>query len=353
MARKRNKWTSKEIIKGKTLPFIVMTVFFTYIINVLANRSLTYLLNIGSTSTWTHIYGFGVLGIIFAIPAAFISIFIIKIGLKIKGTSRPKSNDPLHEYKAEREENQEKQFKWHNIYGIVLGYFFLGFIFNLSKKLTQYIHTTGLQDRPILESNISLLITIACIVITVKVVKTLNKIMIEKTNTNKEVMYDVMEGIYDSDFSNIQQKDRTLKLLEMGKVSSVKSALTYLKTQKWVRNFGIFSLAITSILFLATFGVVNFFAKEAIVTSGRISGGSVGNFSENNRVDKETRNHARWDAEEKKKKANYAQHQANKQAAYNPNTYHIPLSIFFITNCLNRGDSFIGNSCKTFRTSEV
>ena len=78
MNRIFDAWTIDKVLVGKMFQFLVLTVIFTYILNIVSDKSLTYLLNINNESIFTRNYSLGPLGIIFLIPSALFSIWIIK-----------------------------------------------------------------------------------------------------------------------------------------------------------------------------------------------------------------------------------------------------------------------------------
>lgn len=84
MDKSYNSWTWKEIIKGKTLIFLVLTVIITVILNNIADKGMTYLMNKDSQTMFTYNYSLGINGIILVIPGAFSSIFAIKAWLRLK-----------------------------------------------------------------------------------------------------------------------------------------------------------------------------------------------------------------------------------------------------------------------------
>ncbi len=325
MDTKERQWTVKEILRGKTLPFIALSAFFTYSINNGANKLLTHWLNINNTTMMRQNYSFGIVGAIFVIPAVLLSLGILKIVLKTKSVFIPVSNDPFLEDEAKRIESQEKQFKWYSVYGIVLGYFFLGTMVNLGRnKWLKYVAASDkLQDNIYLETAGYSAIMFTCLISTILAVMVVNKIMIKKTGTNKDLLKDINQGRYESKFSNTQEKNETIKLLQVGRLGSVKSALTYLKIQRWLTTIGKGSIFITSLIFVFTFGVINFIGDSMIeaIRNTFVTGNS-GFSPEDARAKKQAKSDATWDANQKQKEANHSFNQAAKQAAYNSNTHH-------------------------------
>ncbi|QDI92323.1 hypothetical protein EPH95_14915 [Salicibibacter halophilus] len=79
-------------VSGKSkklqLPLIVLTAIFTIIFIYVADRGLTFLLNIGNESIYTYNYSLGIFGLILVIPAVLLSLGIIK-GLDKNGYLNP------------------------------------------------------------------------------------------------------------------------------------------------------------------------------------------------------------------------------------------------------------------------
>lgn len=85
MERKSENWSLKEIVKGKPIPFILLTLVFTKAFNEAADYGLTYYFNLNNDHPlYTYNYSLGKFGIILAIPAALLSIWIIKMFIKFK-----------------------------------------------------------------------------------------------------------------------------------------------------------------------------------------------------------------------------------------------------------------------------
>lgn len=321
---KNNEWTFKEILKGKTFTVIVLTLFFTYFINSGASKLVTYYMNIDNTAVWDWNFNFGFLAVIFIPPALFISLMLIKTVLRITGIIKPNSYDPSLAYKTEREASHGKQFKWYNTYGIIVGYMFLTTILKVSDNTWANIVSSSnkLENSPILSTFIQLFIMIMCFVIAFKVVKQLNKLMIGKTQTNKGLLEDISNGFYDKELKTFQNKQKAVEFLKLGKVSSIRSALVYLKIQKVITGLGVFSVIITLILFIGSFGVLNFFMKEATIAAASAGGGPT--FSSYDKKPISSHNEQKntnWERNLKEKKAQHAQHYANKQANYNPKSH--------------------------------
>ncbi|WP_068676034.1 hypothetical protein [Oceanobacillus sp. Castelsardo] len=303
-------WTVKEIVKGKTIPFLVLTLLLTKILNDVVNNGLTYMMNIDNSSIYTYNYSIGLLGILLAIPSALLSILVIKGFLRLKGFISRSPSNGAEAMKANRMLGQEKSFKWYSVYGIVLGYFFLQYI---GMRLITYISQKYMDDYVVLP----LISTIVVLAITFFLVILINKFMIKITNTNKEVLHDIEQGMYDSKFKSAKDKDEIIEILGKGKAGSVKGALLYLLLKRSL-------IKTVKAVVLAVWGAI--MALVAIFSpsgGGSSSGGraAFGGSSSSNDKQK-AKDEAHWKAKQKQKEAAYAWKHAGKQAIYNPNTHY-------------------------------
>lgn len=82
MKRNEDDWskiTFKEAIKREPIYFLAITIALTAVFAFLADKCLTYFLNIGNTRIFTYNYSFGPLNLVFVIPAMFLARKILKI----------------------------------------------------------------------------------------------------------------------------------------------------------------------------------------------------------------------------------------------------------------------------------
>ncbi len=96
---KYEKWTLKEILMGKLIPFILLTLSLTKVLNEAVNYGMTYYVNLNNNMEhplYTHkvLFALGKFGIILAIPAALISIWIINMFIKFKKSPPPSATVP-------------------------------------------------------------------------------------------------------------------------------------------------------------------------------------------------------------------------------------------------------------------
>src|SRR5690625_3981248 len=90
----QNNWTVKNILKGKTILFIIITLILTKVFYETANKALNLYLNqFNNHSIYTHNYSFGKYGLILIIPAAIITILILKLYVKMRNVPYSNEND--------------------------------------------------------------------------------------------------------------------------------------------------------------------------------------------------------------------------------------------------------------------
>src|SRR5690625_4135437 len=90
----QNNWTVKNILKGKTILFIIITLILTKVFYEAANKALNLYLNqFNNHSIYTHNYSFGKYGLILIIPAAIITILILKLYVKMRNVPYSHEND--------------------------------------------------------------------------------------------------------------------------------------------------------------------------------------------------------------------------------------------------------------------
>src|SRR5690625_7066300 len=89
-----NKWTIKNILKRKTILFIIITLLLTKVFYEFANKGLNMYLNqFNDHPLYTHNYSFGKYGLILIIPAAIITILILKLYVKMRNVPYSNEND--------------------------------------------------------------------------------------------------------------------------------------------------------------------------------------------------------------------------------------------------------------------
>src|SRR5690625_184176 len=115
----QNNWTVKNILKGKTILFIIITLILTKVFYETANKALNLYLNqFNNHSIYTHNYSFGKYGLILIIPAAIITILILKMYVKIMNVPYSNEND-LSPNRSE-EHTSELQSRGHLVCRLLL-----------------------------------------------------------------------------------------------------------------------------------------------------------------------------------------------------------------------------------------
>ncbi|MEK5645603.1 MULTISPECIES: hypothetical protein [Paenibacillus] len=287
------RWTMKETVKEKPLSVIILTIILTIAINKLVNRILTQevILEEGLYSSRTIHFSLGSYGVIFAIPAGFISILVVKFFMnKIKRQSNSFAN--------------EKTFKWYSIYGTICGYIILFLLLNLTNTYASQMMVTHVWDS-FLYLAVLFVIPIVFAVISAKLI---NKVMIHMTNTNRRLIEEIETGRYDGEFQSNRNKTRVLKLLKKGEVSTIKGGLLRLKILDLLLMVG------GTIIFIPLLLINKFTPK---LEKRNYATGWNNGLSELHQERKRLKSQAYDTAEQKRKQANFSKRMFIKQANYN------------------------------------
>lgn len=156
------KWKFKEIVKGKTFPVFILTTVLTFV-SVPLRKLLWQLFDIENN----HILFLAILlkfNIISLILSFFISVFIMKLVLRIRNVSDKGKRSRQIVLK------NEKNFKWHIVYTVAIGGM-LFFVFN-------YILGMGI------------LAIVLAVIIAVNIHKTVDK----NVETNRELIMALQTG---------------------------------------------------------------------------------------------------------------------------------------------------------------
>lgn len=291
--KEMNKWTMKETLKGKTLPVIILTIILTIAINKLINRVMTQevIFEGGLYTSHTNHFSLGIYGVIFVIPAGFISILVVKL-LTNKIKRQPISFD------------DEKNFKWHSMYGTVCGFIILFLLLNLTNTYASQVLVSDVWDA-LIHLAITFIIPIVFAIISAKLI---NKVMVRVTNTNGRLIEEIEAGKYDGGILSQKDKARMLKLLKKGSVSSLKGGMLRLKVIDFLLMVG--GTIVFALLFLLD-KTVSMFGNPNHSTGWN-------NGESNLHKEKERLKSEAYDtAEEKRKQANFSKEKFVKQANYN------------------------------------
>lgn len=285
------KWTMKEILKDKTRSVMLLAIILTIIINKLVNQIMTREVVSENGIIYTYHFSLGIHGVVFVIPAGFISILIVKFFMNTIKSRTTSFED-------------EKEFKWYSIYGTICGFIILYFLINNP-------YASQMQVTDVWEGFKWVAVAmIIPIVISVLSAKLINKVMIRITNTNGRLIKEIKAGRRDGDFPSLGEKDRVLKLLEKGVVSTVKGGLLRLKIRDFFLIVG--GGFIVALLFLF---------KAVPKIGGRTGATGTGwDYGQNklHQERKRLKSEANYKADQKRKQADYTKRQFIKQANYNP-----------------------------------
>lgn len=278
----------KETLIHKTRPIIILTIILTIVFNKLLNQLLTREVSAegGLYSSYTIHFSLGMYGIVLAIPAFIVSIFMVKIFLDW-------TNKKSADYVANRSE-----FKWYSMYGTVIG---LVIFVLLSQGMTSY--TSDMQVHTLWEgfqwAGMVLIIPAALAILAALL---MNRIMIRLTNTNGRLIEKIAAGQYDERFKDEENKQRVLNLLEKGRVSTITGAVWRLRIRDVI-------LMITGSIILVLMTIVEFFSPSGSSSS---SGGGSNYYIRKNELETKLR--------KQKEKTAAAKKEYIKQMNYNSDT---------------------------------
>lgn len=137
-----NSWTVKNIVKGKSILFVIITLILTKIFYELANKGLNVYLNQSNDHPlYTPNYSFGKYGLLLIIPAAILTIIILKIYIKIRNKPYQNESDlsPANVRNFKDKITSVLSSKISKYVLILIGVIFLiFFIINFSKFITYF-----------------------------------------------------------------------------------------------------------------------------------------------------------------------------------------------------------------------
>ena len=262
MTRERTKklgWTTKKILVGKTVPFIVIALLlYAYTQPWVYNHLEIFLTWIDEnvvTIPITRGSAIFFIGLSFVLPvvvAVIGSLLILKIYLTVKlkikyGTTKvePPAN--------------ETRFKWSFIYSILISYILFFGILLIGFGL---VGVSGIaEDHPGIGLLIILAFIAGAIAAAVMVPKRLSKKMVSLTGTNKELIDAFERGEFDKDipakFCNPKDLEGIIQFLLTGRAYSVKSAVLLYRISSITQKVAAGGTIIGVLVILLTFGAVN------------------------------------------------------------------------------------------------
>ncbi|MGG3690881.1 hypothetical protein [Caldifermentibacillus hisashii] len=289
---KRRKWTLKETFLSKTRLVLILTIILTVVFNKLVNQLLTRHVPVenGLYSYYTYEYSLGIYGVVFAIPAIFLSILIVRFFLNL--TNKNQSKTSL----------SRNDFIWYSLYGKVIGLIIFVLLSKVANFFTSKMEVTNLWEG----FQWFGLVAIIPAIFAFFVAMLTNKYMIRLTRTNKRLVNEIESGLYDTKLRNEKTKIRVLKRLKKGNVSTIQGALWRIR----IIDFFIFigMTLLTIIMF-----IVELFSPNSAGSSSSVGGGI-----RMNRLQQKQK--TELELKRQKEKTAYAAKEYVKQMNYNSNT---------------------------------
>lgn len=272
------RWTSKEIICGKLLYVIILTIIFS---NILINQANIAFNIVGQRVEYSlSTYRLGIISILFVIPAFYFSVLILKVITNINAVNI----ENVHNAEVIALHKRKTKFKWHRIYSVVIGYILI-IVMNML-----YHYMANVQMVLPRSSIVSFLIGIACLAIPIILVNLINRLMIKVTETNTELLAELVNGSHDAEIPEkyMTEKDffSIVKIIQNAEAHSIYGAIWVYKFKliiyKICKYQVIIGFVIGGILALITMGSTNYFISEMEANIRGFNGNSGAKYNNNN-----------------------------------------------------------------------
>lgn len=306
------RWSIKDILIGKTLPFAVITAALSSYLIKTANGFLNYLGNLHNESIMLHRYSLGPFSLLLILPAGIISALL----LKAAANWRLSRLDPET---AKRVYMRDSRFKWNALYSLGIGYFVLSLtVFFVSGSIIKVIESH--PDRVFLNIPLGIAGLALPFVAGICSIKAVNRWMVMVTGTNALLIQEVLDGLHDNEipakYRNDQDLPRILNLLASAQAFHVRGAVAlYWSMEKLTvlcKALGVVGGILAILATAATMGVVNIVGQEARIAKAGLME-DLDQLLEELRAQPTPQQLA---AEEERKKKWYAANQAQKRADY-------------------------------------
>lgn len=242
--KKTIKWSVLEVLKGKTFPVLVLV----YVVRLLLQKIC--LISLENQMIYLNDTGISIVSTICYLPALVIGVLVVWLYQNQKDISKMMIADiPLEEL-----ERREKKFKWHGLYSILIGFTLWGYMIPIGFSMGGFAGFVCMIGTPLLVIVLS---------------KPINKTLLEKTETNKELIEEFSNGVYNAcipeDLNTKGDWDGVLEVLEKGEAHTIRGAFYVRRFKKAVKKVasvgGVFGTILGVILFIVTFGVANNMGK--------------------------------------------------------------------------------------------
>lgn len=250
------KWSISEVIKGKTFPILVAT-YVSHIL--LENLCIKWF---ESQMIFFNSIGLSIVSLVCYLPAILVGILVVWLYQNSKDVSKMM----VVGVSTEELERREKQFKWHGLFGLVIGYILWGLVTSIVMPIAREMMNAGNSMGWI----IFFVLIIGVPVLIIATYNPINKKMVKKTRTNAELIEEYKAGLYDQlipeDCANTTDKIGILVCLEKAEAHTVRGAIYVHRVKRFLKGFGKASGVVGKIaavlLLIVTFGVVNNLSKE-------------------------------------------------------------------------------------------
>jgi len=242
------KWSIIETIKGKTFPILVTS----YICHTWMNKFCVAWFE--SKEVFFNSIGLSLVALFCYLPAIVAAILLVWIYQNNKNVNKMM----VVGVSLEELERREKRFKWHGLFGLVIGYILWGLVIAIFTPMVSELNFLTM-----------LAIVVGIPVLVIVTYNPINKKMVEKTGTNRELIAEYKSGLYNQllpeDCMSETDKKGILVCLEKAETHTVRGAIYVHRAKRFLKKIagvgGVIGLAVAGILLLISFGVVNVFTK--------------------------------------------------------------------------------------------
>lgn len=250
------KWTIVEVLKGKTFPILVAI----YICHIIFRQLSVYWLE--SQMIFLNSLGLSTVSLICYLPAILVGILFVWFYQNNKDINKMM----VVGVSLEELERREKQFKWHGLFGLVIGYVLWGLSSSTVMPIAREMMSTGNSMGFIL----FFVLTIGIPIVIIVTYKPINNAMVEKTATNVELIAEYKAGLYDQlipeDCINKTDRNGILICLQKAEAHTVRGAIYVHRAKRFLKGVikigGVIGSIATVLILIVTFGVVNGFSKN-------------------------------------------------------------------------------------------
>jgi len=232
------KWNLLEVLKGKT---------FSVLLSIFAAHFLL--------TTLTGMIGIQFIPVIYYVSSVIFGVLAAWIYQNRKNVNKMM----VVGISLEELERREKKFKWHSLFGILIGYVLWISAIILMTQIEIHINIF-----------VRLFIMIGFPVLFIIIYKPLNKMLVKITHTNEKLIQEFQQGWYNhilpEDCSSQADKYEIAKCLEKGEAHTVRGAMYVYRVKRCLKGVGkaggVLGTIVGVFVLLLTLGMVNSFNKS-------------------------------------------------------------------------------------------